>query len=202
MEIEGVEFEWISHDTFKIKAEGKVVYTDPYLVPDGEKADLILISHDHYDHYDPDSIKKLRKSDTVIVGHPKVIKLLGEGKALNAGKETTAHDIKIEAVPAYNMGKPYHHEGDCIGFVFVVGHLRVYFAGDTDMIQEMDELGGIDVALIPIGGKYVMEEEEAAEAVKLIKPRYAIPMHYGTITEGNPEKFKQLVGKASKVIIL
>jgi L-ascorbate metabolism protein UlaG (beta-lactamase superfamily) len=199
--IEGVEFEWLGHDSFRIKHSGTIIYVDPYLISGGEPADLILVTHDHYDHCDPSSIRKIRKDSTVIISSPRGVGKLEEGKPLDAGESTTACGIEIRAVPAYNMGKPYHPEGSGVGFVFTVGGLRIYHCGDTDFIQEMEELGKIDVALLAIGGKYVMTEDEAVEAVRAIRPKYVIPMHYGTITQGDPARFKKMVGKAANVII-
>ena len=203
VKIEGVEFEWLGHDTFRITFKKKVIYTDPYLLDEcrpEEKADLILISHEHYDHYDPPSTEKIKKEDTVIVASEGTVKTMGSGKAIKSGQTLVEKEIEIKALPAYNMGKPYHPEGLGIGFVIKLGKLNVYFAGDTDFIQEMKNLKNIHIAMVPIGGKYTMTEQEAAEAVKAIKPKYVIPMHYGTIENGDTEKFKKLVGEDAKVI--
>ncbi len=200
---DGVKIEWLGHAGFKIKGKNVVIYIDPYMISgDVEKADLILITHDHYDHCDPESVDKIKKEGTVIVTTGEAVKKLGAGKKIGAGESITEKGVKIKAVHAYNIGKHFHPEGYGLGFVIRVDGLNIYHAGDTDHIYEMKNLGGIDVALLPVGGTYTMSEEEAAKAVDMIKPKTAIPMHYGTITSGDPEKFKKLVKSKTKVVIL
>lgn len=200
--LDNLEITWLKHASFKIKClESKVygpefvIYIDPYNVSFAEKADLILVTHDHYDHKDEKSIAQLSKTTTEV--------LIG-GKNIKEGEEKEVNGAKIKAVPAYNLVKPFHPKGRGVGFVIEIEGKKIYHAGDTDRIPEMAELGEIDLALLPIGGTYTMNEVEAAEAVKMFSPKKVIPMHYGTLSEtpGNPEKFKELVGESSEVIIL
>lgn len=213
MEIKNLNIIRINHDTFKLKGKEVIVYTDPFKVSGEEKADLILISHEHFDHCDPASITALSKEDTEIIGSEGAIRKLGRGKALLPGEEIEVKGVKIKAVKAYNVNKfkapgvPFHSpEEKMCGFVFIVDGVKLYHAGDTDNIAEMAELAkeNIDIAFLPISGVYVMTEEEAAEAVKAIKPKIAIPMHYGALegVGGDTEKFKQFVGEAAEVKVV
>ena len=213
MEIRELDIERIKHDTFKIKGKDVIVYTDPFQVESGEKADLILISHEHKDHCDPASIEVISKDDTEIIASGLAVEKLGRGRAIAPGDEIEIKGVKIKAVPAYNYkrsrspGVPFHPpESKMLGFVFTVDGVKIYFAGDTDDIKEMAELANenIDIALLPISDVYVMNEEEALEAVKMIKPKIIIPMHYGTLPQvkGDPEKFKQMVGDLAEVKII
>lgn len=203
MKFKDLQISWLGHDTFKIKGKEIVVYTDPFKVSEGEKADLILVSHEHFDHCDLDSIKVLTGEYTEIVGSKGAIEKIGRGKALAPGEKISVKGVEIKAVQAYNVNKfrapgvPFHPKGLGVGFIFVIDGVKLYHAGDTDYIPEMNKLveEKIDIAFLPISGTYVMTEEEAAEAVKAIKPKIAIPMHYGTLKGigGDPEKFKKLV---------
>ena len=186
---------WLGHASFKIKNQEMVIYLDPFKISFGEKADLILVTHDHFDHLDEKSINVLKKEKTEI--------LIG-GKDIKEGEEKEIKGIKIKAVPAYNLVKPFHPKGKGVGYVIEIEGKKIYHAGDTDKIPEMAELKDIDLALLPIGGTYTMNEFEAAEAVKMFFPKKVIPMHYGSLAEtpGNPEKFKELISKESEVIIL
>jgi L-ascorbate metabolism protein UlaG (beta-lactamase superfamily) len=217
--LNNLEITWLGHASFKIKSPNLIVYIDPYQISGGEAADVIFTTHDHFDHYDQVSIKALKKDDTMVVGPESVISQpeadppwagKSSGKKIKAGQIIKIKGANIKAVPAYNINKfrspgiPYHPRGSGVGFVVNLAGKTIYHAGDTDKVPEMTELGPIDLALLPIGGTYTMDEEEAAEAVKLIKPKVVIPMHYGTLdqTPGNPEKFKELVGDVAEVIIL
>ncbi len=207
MEIKGLEIKRLVHDTFMIKGKSIVVYTDPYQIREGEPADIILISHEHFDHCDANAISFLCKADTEIIGPESAIKKLDNGKAISVGESIEIKGIKIKAVEAYNINKfkapdvLFHPKGLGIGFVFTIDEVKIYFAGDTDNIPEMSELENIDIAFLPISGVYVMTEEEAVEAVKAIKPKIVIPMHYGALEGigGDTEKFKQLVGDLAEV---
>lgn len=211
----GVEIVWLGHATFKLKTRNqkpKTIYIDPFQVKKGEVADLILITHDHYDHCDPGSISTLRNSaveGAVVVTNKacaaKLRAVAEDIRILAAGETLTVRGLEIKAVPAYNIGKEFHpRAAGGLGFIIEVGGVKIYQAGDTDKIPEMSELGPIDVALLPIGGTYTMDEAEAAAAVRLIKPKVAIPMHYGSavIAAGDPEKFRGLVGEEAEVRVL
>ena len=186
---------WLGHDSFRLEGE-VTVYIDPWkLPPNSPKADIILITHDHYDHCSPEDVAKIQKADTVIVTIPAAArKLKGEVKTVKPGDKITVKGIEIEAVPAYNTNKPFHpKEAGHVGFIVTLGGKRIYHAGDTDFIPEMKGLK-VDIALLPVSGTYVMTAEEAAKAADAIKPEVAIPMHYGEIvgSERDAERSKEL----------
>lgn len=196
MRFENVEITYLKHAGFKIKGS-KVLYIDPYEITEGfEKADLILVTHDHFDHLDMKSIKRLSRSDTTVVT-PKGCVIKGfESFSLDERDEKIVKGVKIRTVPAYNINKPFHKKGG-VGYVIEIDNVSIYHAGDTDRIPEMKEIE-VDVALLPIGGTYTMDLREAVEAAKDIKAKLYIPMHYGAIpkTEANPEDFRLKVPNA------
>jgi L-ascorbate metabolism protein UlaG (beta-lactamase superfamily) len=195
----GVSLEWLGHAGFRIK-KGVVVYIDPYQA-DGEPADIILITHEHFDHLDKASIGRISRQGTKIFMAPGCRGKL-DGTVLEPGHSIDFRGVKVTAVPAYNIGKPFHKKGECIGFVIEIGGVRIYHAGDTDKIPEMGNLRNIDIALLPVGGTYTMNASEAAEAAKLIKPKMAIPMHYGKIvgSEEDSSVFESLAGCKVKIL--
>jgi len=212
-EYQGVRITWLGHDGFRITTEDKTIYIDPYEIKGGPQADLILISHDHFDHLSLDDIKKISTEKTVIIaaencrGKVKGVKSR-EIKYVKPGDRVEVDGITVEAVHAYNVNKfrspgvvfhPREYNG--VGFVVGVKGVRIYHAGDTDSIPEMQGLRP-DVALIPVSGTYVMTAEEAAEATQRIEPKVAIPMHYGAIvgTEADAERFRSLA--KCEVVIL
>jgi L-ascorbate metabolism protein UlaG (beta-lactamase superfamily) len=204
-EYQGLKISWLGHDSFKIK-NGKTVIIDPFKIrPSSDKADILLISHEHFDHFSLDDIRKVVNENTTIVTIPAVKKELSglkvkDVKAVKPGDKLKLGDVSIEVVPAYNLnkfrepGKVFHPKEDGkAGFIIGIQGVRVYHAGDTDAIPEMKGLKP-DVALLPVSGTYVMTPEEAAQAAKMVEPKLAIPMHYGVIvgTELDAQKFKQL----------
>ena len=195
-EYQGVRITWLKHAGFQIK-NSAVIYIDPYDVNKRlERADIILITHEHFDHMDFKSIKNLSKPDTTIV-HPKGCIVEGyQTCEIDVNSKVTIKGIEIQAVPAYNIDKPFHKSG-CVGYVINVNGVNIYHAGDTDRIPEMKEIN-VDIALLPIGGTYTMDVKEAVEAAKDINAKFFIPMHYGEIpsTEANPEEFKKEVKNA------
>jgi len=203
MKFENVDIRWLGHATFMIRGEGKIIYFDPFVLPENpEKADLILITHDHYDHCDPEEVEKLKKAGTIIITTPKAAgKLSGNVKTIKEGDEIIEKGIKIKAVPAYNIEKNFHPKGSGIGFIVEIEGTRIYHAGDTDLIPEMSNIK-TDIALLPIGGTYTMNEEEGARAALKIKPKIAIPMHYGYIsgTFAEPNRFKELIQEENPAI--
>ena len=185
---------WLGQAGFRITDE-LVIYIDPYKIKEGEEADIILVSHDHFDHCSPGDIKKIQKTDTVIIASWDASrKLRGNVQTLKPGDKINIKGIDIEGMPSYNVGKDFHPKGTGnLGFVIIVENTRIYHAGDTDLIPEMKGIK-TDIALLPVGGTYTMDAEEAAEATSIIKPKIAIPMHWGSVvgSRRDAERFKEL----------
>jgi L-ascorbate metabolism protein UlaG (beta-lactamase superfamily) len=192
---------WLGHASFLIE-DSKKVYIDPYDIPDDlakqlPDADLILITHDHRDHFSPDDMKKILKPSTVVVSIKAVVDELPEktkAHIVEPGDTVSVGGLKIEAVPAYNIKKKFHPKSEGhVGFVVHFDKRTIYHAGDTDLIPEMEDIEA-DVALLPAGGKFTMDATEAAEAANLIKPRVAVPMHWGSII-GSEESAENFVAR-------
>jgi L-ascorbate metabolism protein UlaG (beta-lactamase superfamily) len=181
--------EWLGHAGFRLKTRAGIVYIDPYRVETGPPADLILITHDHFDHFSRDDVVRLAGRRTTAIGPATVTEQLkGRTISLAPGERVEVDELEIEALPAYNTnkrdssGKPFHaREAGWLGFVLRDGARRIYHSGDTDVIPEMDQAVGVDVALLPVSGTYVMSPAEAAEAARRIEPSVAVPMHWGTV---------------------
>jgi len=200
-----VEISWLGHAAFLLKHSGKLIYIDPYKIRSKGAADVILVTHEHFDHLSLDDLRKIVKRDTDVVAPESCgtqLKGLGAGiiKLVKPRDRVRVRGIDIETIPAYNLTKfrapgiPYHpKEAGGVGYILNLNGVRIYHAGDTDFIPEMRELK-VDVALIPVSGTYVMTAEEAAEAVNTFKPKIAIPMHYGSIvgSKKDAERFKEL----------
>jgi L-ascorbate metabolism protein UlaG (beta-lactamase superfamily) len=191
---------WLGHASFVLKdsESGKTAYIDPFKISDKAPmpADIILITHPHYDHCSEADIRRIQKQGTVIIA-PADCRIAVK-KTLLPGQRLNVDGITVEAVPAYNVNKSFHpKQNSWVGYVVTVGGRRIYHAGDTDFFPEMETLPAlrnVDAALLPIGGTYTMNAEEAAKAADAIKPKIAVPMHYGTIVggRGDAEKFKEL----------
>lgn len=207
MKIKDIEIKWLGHSGFLIK-NSKVIYIDPYNIKNNsEKADLILITHSHYDHCSFADMNKIIKEGTKIIitadCQSKItrFKVPIRMEIAEPGQELTFGDIKISALHAYNLDKHFHpKEENWVSYLIKTKDLLIYHAGDTDVIPEMQKLTGHKqpdkklIALLPIGGRFTMSAEEAAEAAKLIKPSLAIPMHYGSIigNQEDAEEFAEL----------
>jgi L-ascorbate metabolism protein UlaG (beta-lactamase superfamily) len=184
--------EWMGHAGFHVTVGGAHVYIDPYRVPDGApQADLILITHGHYDHFSPQDVQRLTKRETWLVGPAAVAeRVSGQVHSIAPGElleDELVRGIHVSAVAAYNTskrdadGRPFHpRDAGWVGYELNVRGERLYHSGDTDVIPEMDTVTGVDVALLPVSGVYVMTAQEAAEAARRIQPRVAVPMHWGS----------------------
>jgi L-ascorbate metabolism protein UlaG (beta-lactamase superfamily) len=206
MEFSGVNFSWLGHDGFRIAAGDKTIYIDPYQLSKAQHnrndADIVFVSHNHFDHLSMEDLKHVIGKKTNVVAAKECVDQLKaagvtEVKGVAPGDKVTVQGISIEAIAAYNTNKKFHPKADNkVGFVFTVGGMRIYHTGDSDAIPEMGTAEP-DVALVPVSGTYVMTAEEAAKAVnEKIKPRkLAIPMHYGSIvgSEKDAATFRQLV---------
>lgn len=207
LDFNGIRFHWLGHDGYKIIASGKaIIYIDPYQLSkqhqDKNDADIVLISHNHFDHLSIADLNNIVGKKTTIVAAKECAEQLQnfkpvEVRGVEPGDRLTVQGVSIEAVAAYNTNKHFHPKADGkVGFVITLDNMRIYHSGDTDDIPEMSQIK-TDVALVPVSGTYVMTAEEAAKAVnEKIKPKkLAIPMHYGSIvgSEKDAVKFKQLV---------
>jgi len=193
---------WLGHDSFRLDGSS-TVYIDPWkLSADAPPADLILVTHDHYDHFSPDDIARVSTPRTTLIG-PASVTAEVDGVAavtLCAGETATVGGVTVAAVAAYNIDK-FRQPGEVfhplaaggLGYIVELDGRRIYHAGDTDAIPEMRDVR-CDVALLPVSGTYVMTAEEAAEACRMISAAAAVPMHYGDIvgTAADAARFEGL----------
>lgn len=206
MKINDVEIKWLGHAGFMIK-NSKVIYIDPYNIKEGEKADFIFITHDHYDHCSVADMTKIVKPGTKIIipadCQSKITRFMVpvQIEVVEKGQILDFQDIQVDVFPAYNVDKSFHpKEEEWIGYLIKMKDVLIYHAGDTDIIPEMQKLTGYGsngkkfVALLPVGGRFTMTAEEAVDAAKLIKPSVAIPMHYGSIvgSDDDAKEFARL----------
>jgi L-ascorbate metabolism protein UlaG (beta-lactamase superfamily) len=202
-----VTIKLLAHAGFQIKTGNKVVYID--LEERGkasEKADLILVTHSHPDHCDLSKIKIVREKGTIIIAPADCApKIGGNVKTLKPGEETTVDGIIVRAIDAYNYkrfrspGNPFHPKGFGVGYLVTIEGKTVYHAGDTDFIPEMRQFRHVDVALLPTGNTYTMDNSEAALAAVAIDPKTVIPMHRWNT---DPEEFKKKVEANSKINVI
>lgn len=186
---------WLGHDGFKINAS-QTIYIDPFdLKGELEPADVICITHDHYDHCSPDDVAIILREDTIIIAAENCRgKLKGDVRWVRPGDKVTIKDLTVEAIPAYNVNKKFHpREAGGVGYILTVDSTKIYHAGDSDPIPEMEGLD-VDIAMLPVSGVYVATAEEAVEAANMINPKTVIPMHYGSIvgSRADAERFKEL----------
>lgn len=202
---------WLGHAGFRVDG-AKIIYFDPWKVTKNpKKAGIIFISHEHFDHFSLDDIKLISSKDTVIVTCKAVAGELAdknveckEIKILSPGDDIELSGIKISAVASYNLNKQFHtRDSGKLGFIVESEGIKIYHAGDTDKIPEMEGFV-CDVALLPVSGTYVMTADEAAKAALVLKPKFAVPMHYGDIvgTGADAKRFKELLEGKVEVKIL
>lgn len=187
-----VEIEPLIHASLRIVYDGKEIEVDPVgQLGDRStdyskfpKADIILVTHEHHDHLDPEAIRTLSKSDTLVIANPNSAKILGYGKVMKNGDKIELEDnIEIEAVPAYNISPDrlqFHPKGRDNGYVLTLDGFRIYIAGDTENIPEMKDLKNIDVAFLPCNLPYTMTPEQFEAAAEVIRPKVLYPYHFGT----------------------
>ena len=208
IEYEGITFRWLGHDGFIITSkDGTSVCLDPFQVKgDYKPVDVLISTHEHFDHCSVEDMQKVVNSDTEVIGIPMAEDNLSKLDCkkihyVKPGETLTLKSIRFEFVPAYNVNKfrspkvPFHpKEDEKIGVIIVMDNHRIYHAGDTDCIPEMADFRP-DIALIPVSGTYVMTAEEAIEAANILQPRLIIPMHFGAIVGDSSmaEKLKQSV---------
>lgn len=184
-----VEMHFIGHGSLMFMVNGFCIHIDPVRSSGNytklPKADLVLVTHDHYDHLDSKLIAELRKPETVMLCHQKCMATVSWSRTLAAGESKTVGDITVEGVHAYNIvnmrspGQPFHPKGSGIGFILGIGGKKFYIAGDTENTPEMKALKDIDVAFLPMNLPYTMTPEMVADAANAFKPKILYPYHYG-----------------------
>jgi L-ascorbate metabolism protein UlaG (beta-lactamase superfamily) len=213
MEFGNVELDFLGHSGFRIRIKNgseKIIFIDPYNLDENagkEKADIILISHSHYDHCSIKDIEMIRKEGSIVICpadvQSKITRIENlRMELIEAGDELSLNGLKIEAVPAYNTNseREFHTKKDgWVGFIIKYGNVIIYHSGDSDRTREMERLSGYGkqgntfIALLPVSGKYVMNADEAVEVAKIINPTIAIPMHYGSGVAGTIEDAERFV---------
>jgi len=198
-----MKIEVLYHATVKLLND-KILYFDPYDIKEElHDADYIFITHDHYDHYDEKSISNIKKDTTKIVV-PKCLENKPNSLVVEPNKEYEIDNIKFETISSYNIDKDFHpKENEYVGYnVLIDGHYY-YIMGDTDRTPETDNIK-TDICFVPIGGKYTMDVQEAISYINELKPKKAIPIHYGKIIGDISlgEKFKNQVLKGTEVQLL
>lgn len=190
-------------------AGSRILYFDPFHIrTESRDADFIFLTHDHFDHYSPADIRKVRNGDTIFFLPETMIGVLSKLGAdadhavlFRPGDRRVLYDVAVEAVPAYNPSKPFHpRENGWLGYLVEMDGLSFYVPGDTDLTPEAESVKA-DVLFAPIGGKYTMDPAEAAELTNRIRPRAAVPIHYGTVVgrPGQAEEYRALVDRSIPV---
>jgi len=184
-----LEITFIGHGTLMFSYSNLVVHVDPTSMFGDysklPKADLILITHEHHDHLDKELVENLHKDGTVVIGNSAVAQQVADCIMMKNGDVKDVHGLRIEAVPAYNIqhmrspGTPFHPPGVGNGYVVTFGDLRVYIAGDTENIPEMEKLEDIDISFLPMNLPYTMTPEMVADSVRMFQPKVVYPYHFG-----------------------
>lgn len=205
------DIEVLYHSCIRMNKE-KMIYIDPYHIEKNyNDADMIFITHDHYDHYSEEDIDKVRKNNTIFIVPENLLnKLIKKGIndeniiTLDPGDAENIDGIKVEAIHSYNIDKPFHpKENNWLGYIIEIDGVRYYIAGDTDITEENKKIK-CDVAFVPVGGTYTMNFSEAAQLINIIKPKIAVPIHYGSVvgTKQDATDFVKLLYPTTKGIIL
>ena len=203
--------EVLYHSSIKI-SKNKVIYIDPFKIDKNyNDADIVFITHDHFDHYSEEDIDKvINENTTIIIPEELLTKLLRKGINKNAiitvepNEKYMVQGIKFETIPAYNTNKTFHpKENDWVGYIITLDGIRYYIAGDTDITEENRKVK-CDVAFVPVGGTYTMDFKEAAQLINEIQPKIAVPIHYGSVvgTKQDATDFIKLLHPSIKGIIL
>jgi L-ascorbate metabolism protein UlaG (beta-lactamase superfamily) len=203
---ESVDVEWLGHASVKLSTDEYTVYIDPWrdvMEGEHEEADIIISTHDHFDHFDKKMIQELKKRDTVLVCTEESMDDAPEEmetRQIRPNSTVKAKGLRIRGVHAYNVDKfrepdtPFHPEGFSVGVILKMDGIKFYHASDTDPIEEMEDLPeDIDVAFLPVGGHYTMDQEEAIEAINIFEPENVVPIHFGVVenTSADVEKFRE-----------
>ncbi len=192
-----------AHSSIRVES-GKVMYFDPFqITEESHDADIIFVTHDHFDHFNVEDIKKVEKEDTVFVIPECMYNLLGGENVVivNPGETTEIEGYPVEVIPSYNVGKQFHpKEKGYVAYIVTVEGKRLFVAGDTD-INEDNKKVRCDIAFLPIGGKYTMDYKEAAELANILRPELVIPTHYGNVAgdKKDGERFRELIGEGIAV---
>lgn len=203
-----LEITFIGHGTLMMRFDGKVIHVDPYSKAADyaqlPKADIILLTHHHRDHLDPEAIARIRKPATDILLTAKCAEKISGGKIMHNGNSRAVQGLQVQAVPAYNIahkrdnGEPFHPEGEGNGYVITFADTRVYIAGDTENIPEMKQLTAIDIAFLPMNLPYTMTPEMVADAALAFRPKVLYPYHFGETDTG---RLVELMQKADDIEI-
>ena len=205
------DIEVLYHSSIRI-SKNKIIYIDPFKIDKNyNDADIVFITHDHFDHYSEEDIDKvINENTTIIIPEELLTKILKKGINKNAvitvesNKEYMVQGIKFETIPAYNTNKTFHpKENDWVGYIITLDGIRYYIAGDTDITEENRKVK-CDVAFVPVGGTYTMDFKEAAQLINEIQPKIAVPIHYGSVvgTKQDATDFIKLLHPSIKGIIL
>ena len=195
-------FTWFKQSAYLWRGESINVYIDPWGVTDAVPADVVFITHAHFDHFNEEDLKKVVRRETSIVAPRNVAQeLSGTVLPVGPGDSLEVAGIKVQAVPAYNVveSRLEHHPkaNNWVGYILTLGDSTYYHAGDTDHAAELDDVKA-DVAFLPIGGTYTMTAQEAGQLAKVIQPQLAVPMHYGFVV-GSPKEAESFRAEADPV---